>query len=321
MEPVRIVVLDGSAANPGDLSWDAFDGLGELTVYDLTDPDQVIERLQGAQVVLTNKTVLSREVFTACPTIRYAGVLSTGCNVIDLDAAKTRGITVTNIPAYSTQSVAQFTFALLLELCHRVGHHNTTVHAGKWSSAPQFCYWDYPLIELSGKTMGLMGYGNIGSAVARIALTFGMRVVAHTPHPEKARPADGVTFAGLDAVLAQADVLSLHCPLTESSRELIRAETLAKMKDGAILINTARGPLVNEDDLAEALKSGKLYGAALDVLTQEPPVEGSPLMGLDNCIITPHIAWAPRETRARLIALGAENIRAWLAGTPQNVVC
>lgn len=317
---MKIVILDGSAANPGDLSWDGIAALGDLTVYEVTRPEQTIERLRGAQAALTNKTVLDQAVFDACPDLNYVGVLATGYNVVDLDAARAHGVTVTNIPAYSTDSVAQFVFALLLELCHRVGHHNATVQAGKWSASPQFCYWDYPLIELKGKTMGLVGYGNTGSAVARIALAFGMKVIVNTPHPEKAAPLDGVTFAPLDEVLASADVVSLHCPLFDSTRNLIRAETIALMKNGAILINTSRGPVVNEADLAAALKSGKLSGAAVDVLTQEPPVDGSPLFGLDNCIITPHIAWAPREARLRLMDIAAANLKGWIDGTPQNVV-
>lgn len=317
---MKIVILDGSAANPGDLSWDGVAALGSLTVHEVTRPEQTIGRLKGAQAALTNKTILDKAVFDACPDLKYVGVLATGYNVVDLAAARAHGVTVTNIPAYSTGSVAQFVFALLLELCHRVGHHSETVHAGRWSAAPQFCYWDYPLMELAGKTMGLVGCGSIGSAVAKLALAFGMKVVVNTPHPEKADAPDGVIFADLDTVLSVSDVVSLHCPLFDSTRDLIRAETLAKMKDGAILINTSRGPVVHEADLAQALKSGKLYGAAVDVLTQEPPVDGSPLFGLDNCIITPHIAWAPREARMRLMDIAVSNLKGWMAGSPQNVV-
>lgn len=317
---MKIVILDGSAANPGDLSWDGIAALGELTVHEVTRREVTVERLRDAQAALTNKTVLDRAVLDACPELRYIGVLATGYNVVDLAAARDRGITVTNIPAYSTACVAQFVFALLLEVCHRVGYHNGTVHAGKWSAAPQFCYWDYPGIELAGKTMGLVGYGSIGSAVAKLALAFGMNVIVNTPHPEKAAPAEGVVFADLDTVLAVSDVVSLHCPLFPATRNLIRAETLAKMKDGAILINTSRGPVVNEADLAAALNSGKLYAAAVDVLSQEPPSDGSPLFGLDNCIVTPHIAWAPREARMRLMDAAAANLKAWLDGRPQNVV-
>lgn len=317
---MKIVILDGSAANPGDLSWDGIGALGELTVYETTLQSETVSRLQGVQIALTNKTVLDKAVFNACPDLKYVGVLATGYNVVDLAAARAHGVTVTNIPAYSTDSVAQFVFALLLELCSKVALHDRAVRADRWANSSQFCFWDAPLVELAGKTMGLIGYGNTGSAVARIALAFGMKVVVNTPHPEKAAPLDGVSFAGLDTVLASADVLSLHCPLFDSTRDLIRAETLAKMKDGAILINTSRGPVVNEADLAAALKSGKLYGAAVDVLAQEPPVNGSPLIGLPNCIVTPHIAWAPREARMRLMNIAAENLRAWLAGTPQNVV-
>lgn len=317
---MRIVILDGSAANPGDLSWTPIAQLGELVVHDFTQPEQTIPRLQGAQVALTNKTVLNEAVFAACPDLRYVGVLATGYNVVDLAAARARGILVTNIPAYSTDSVAQFVFALLLELCSKVALHDQAVRDGEWARANQFCFWKAPLVELAGKTMGLVGYGNIGSAVARIALAFGMQVLACTPHPEKAASPSGVAFASLDEVLAQSDVVSLHCPLFDSTHRLIRAETIATMKDGAILINTSRGPVVDEADLAAALTSGKLSAAAVDVLCQEPPADGSPLIGLSNCIVTPHIAWAPREARLRLLDVAAANLRGWLAGEPQNVV-
>ena len=317
---MRIVILDGSAANPGDLSWTPIAQLGELVVHDFTQPEQTIPRLQGAQVALTNKTVRNEAVFAACPDLRYVGVLATGYNVVDLAAARVRGILVTNIPAYSTDSVAQFVFALLLELCSKVALHDQAVRDGEWARANQFCFWKAPLVELAGKTMGLVGYGNIGSAVARIALAFGMQVLACTPHPEKAASLSGVAFASLDEVLAQSDVVSLHCPLFDSTRRLIRAETIATMKDGAILINTSRGPVVDEADLAAALTSGKLSAAAVDVLCQDPPADGSPLIGLSNCIVTPHIAWAPREARLRLLDVAAANLRGWLAGEPQNVV-
>lgn len=317
---MRIVILDGSAVNPGDLTWAPIAELGELTVYDATAPGQTIPRLQGAQVALTNKTVLDEAVFAACPDLRYVGVLATGYNVVDLAAARARGIPVTNIPAYSTDAVAQFVFALLLELCSKVALHHRAVRDGEWARAGQFCFWKAPLVELAGKTMGLVGYGHIGSAVARIALAFGMQVLAHTPHPDRAAPLPGVTFASLGEVLVRSDVVSLHCPLFPSTRHLIREDTIAQMKDGAILINTARGPVVDEAALAAALRSGKLAAAAVDVLEQEPPVDGSPLIGLDNCIVTPHIAWAPRETRLRLLDIAVGNLRAWLAGAPQNVV-
>ena len=317
---MRIVILDGSAANPGDLSWAPIAALGELIVHDSTAPEQTIPRLRGAQAALTNKTVLDEAVFAACPDLRYVGVLATGYNVVDLAAARARSIPVTNIPAYSTDSVAQFVFALLLEVCSKVALHDRAVRDGEWARASQFCFWKAPLIELAGKTMGLVGYGHIGSAVAKLALAFGMCVLAHTPHPEKAAPLPGVTFVSLDEVLSRSDVVSLHCPLFDSTRRLIRADTIAKMKDGAILINTSRGPVVDEADLAAALRSGKLSAAAVDVLCQEPPVDGSPLIGLSNCIVTPHIAWAPREARLRLLDIAAANLRGWMEGRAQNVV-
>ena len=317
---MRIVILDGSAANPGDLSWTPIAQLGELVVHDFTQPEQTIPRLQGAQVALTNKTVLNEAVFAACPDLRYVGVLATGYNVVDLAAARVRGILVTNIPAYSTDSVAQFVFALLLELCSKVALHDQAVRDGEWARANQFCFWKAPLVELAGKTMGLVGYGNIGSAVARIALAFGMQVLACTPHPEKAASLSGVAFASLDEVLAQSDVVSLHCPLFDSTRRLIRAETIATMKDGAILINTSRGALVDEPALIAALQNGVIAGAGLDVQETEPPAADNPLYDMDNVILTPHMGWKGLETRQRLVALLAGNIRSYLEGRPIHVV-
>ena len=317
---MRIVILDGSAANPGDLSWTPIAQLGELVVHDFTQPEQTIPRLQGAQVALTNKTVLNEAVFAACPDLRYVGVLATGYNVVDLAAARVRGILVTNIPAYSTDSVAQFVFALLLELCSKVALHDQAVRDGEWARANQFCFWKAPLVELAGKTMGLVGYGNIGSAVARIALAFGMQVLACTPHPEKAASLSGVAFASLDEVLAQSDVVSLHCPLFPSTEGIINKDTIAKMKDGVKIINTSRGPLIVEEDLKEGLNSGKVSGAAVDVVSTEPIREDNPLLGAKNMIITPHIAWAPRESRQRLMDIAVDNLRQFVDGKPQNVV-
>lgn len=317
---VKIVVLDGLAANPGDLSWDGLAALGELTVYDDTPRPQIAQRLQGAQAAISNRMVMDGAVFAACPDLRYLGLLATGYNLVDLDAARAHGVTVCNVPAYSTESVAQTVFALLLELTNHAARYDGAVRAGRWVDAPALCVGDAPIMELSGKTMGLVGYGNTGSAVARLALAFGMRVVVNTPHPDRAVPVPGVTFQGLDEVLARADVLSLHCPLFDSTRRLICAETIAKMKDGAILINTSRGPVVDEDDLAAALRSGKLRGAGLDVLCREPPEGDCPLAGLPNCVITPHVAWASREARSRLLAETAENLRAFQEGRPRNVV-
>lgn len=317
---MKIVVLDGIAANPGDLSWDALARLGQLTVYDDTPRAQIAQRLQGAQAAISNRMVMDEAVFSACPDLRYLGLLATGYNLVDLDAARAHGVTVCNVPAYSTQSVAQTVFALLLELTSHTARYDSAVRQGRWGDAPSLCVGDAPIMELAGKTMGIVGYGNTGSAAARIALAFDMRVVVYTPHPDKAALGAGIVFADLDEVLTQADVLSLHCPLFDSTRRLIRRETIAKMKDGAILINTSRGPVVDEADLADALKSGKLRGAGLDVLCREPPEASCALAGLDNCVITPHVAWASREARARLLAETVENLRSFQAGRPRNVV-
>lgn len=316
---MKIVILDGYAENPGDLSWEPIACQGDFTVYDRTPPEEVISRIGQAEIVFTNKTPLPRAVFDACPSIRYVGVLATGYNVVDLSAASDHGVTVTNIPSYGTQAVAQYVFALLLELCHHVGHHSQSVHAGRWSQAQDFCYWDYPLIDLEGTTMGIVGYGRIGQAVARLARAFGMQVLAYSPR-RPIPPEDGVSPADLDTLLARSDVLSLHCPLNEDSRGLICRQTLERMKRGVLLINTARGPLIVEEDLRTALESGQVGGAALDVLAEEPPRHGSPLIGAPNCIITPHIAWAARAPRVRLMEIAASNLAAWLQGRPVNVV-
>lgn len=311
---MKIVILDGHVENPGDLSWDALAALGELTVYDRTAPQDVIARIGDAPIVITNKTVLTRGIFDACPAIRYVGVLATGYNVVDIAAAKERGIVVTNVPAYSTQSVAQFTMALLLEICHHVGRHSDSVHAGKWSACPDFAYWDYPLIELAGKTLGVIGYGRIGQATAKAAQALGMKVLAYSRHGQ------GEPYVPLEELYARADVISLHCPLTAENTGMINRETIAKMKDGVILLNTARGALINEADLREALLSGKVYAAAADVAAMEPIPADSPLLGLDNMIFTPHIAWACYETRQRLMDIAVDNVRQFLNGTPVNNV-
>jgi len=311
---MKIVVLDGYAANPGDLSWEAFEQLGEITVYDRTAAADVAARIADADIALTNKTVLTRDLLAGAGKLKYVGVLATGYNVVDVAAAKELGVTVTNIPAYSTDSVAQMTFALLLEICHRAGHHSDAVHAGRWTSNPDFCFWDMPQMELAGKTMGIVGYGRIGKKVAEIARCFGMKVIAWTRTPRDPE------CVSLDELLAQSDVISLHCPLFPQTQNLINAETIAKMKDGAIIINTSRGPVINEADLAAALKSGKIYAAASDVATVEPITADNPLLDAPNMIITPHIAWATHEARARLLKIAAENIRAFAAGAPVNVV-
>ena len=295
-------------------SWGPLQELGELTVYDRTPPEAVLERIGDAEAIYTNKTVLSRELIQAMPSVRFIGVLATGYNVVDVQAARERGIVVCNIPTYGTDAVAQYVFALLLELCHRVAHHAQAVQEGRWTACPDFCFWDYPLIELSGKTMGIVGYGRIGQRTAQIARAFGMQVLAYDAfvQAEECVP--------LDELLERSDVVSLHCPLFPETRHIIRGETIARMKDGAILINTSRGPLVDEAALREALTSGKLYGAAVDVVSTEPVQPDNPLLGLENCLITPHIAWAPRESRQRLMDIAVENLRCFLRGAPQNVV-
>lgn len=311
---MKIVVLDGYAANPGDLSWSAFEQLGELTVYDRTAPEDVSSRLEGAAMVLTNKTVLTRELMAGAKDLKYVGVLATGYNVVDVAAARELGITVCNIPAYSTDSVAQMVFALLLEICQHVGDHSRAVHGGRWTASKDFCFWDSPLIELAGKTMGIVGYGRIGKKVAEIARCFGMKVVAWTRTPRDPE------CVRLDELLQVSDVISLHCPLFPETQNLINRESIAKMKDGVILINTARGPVINDADLADALKSGKVYAAACDVASVEPIPANNPLLGLENMIFTPHIAWATHEARARLMDIAVENAKAFLTGTPINVV-
>ncbi|MBI5397369.1 MAG: D-2-hydroxyacid dehydrogenase [Verrucomicrobia bacterium] len=314
----RIVVLDGFTLNPGDLDWSGLQTLGEFTVHDRTPPHEVMPRANGAQIVLTNKTVLDAAVIAALPRLRYIGVLATGYNVVDIAAAAARGIPVTNTPGYGTPAVAQHTFALLLELCHHVGHHAATTREGRWCDSPDFCYWDFPLTELAGLTLGVVGYGAIGRAVARIGRAFGMNIIAHTEPP--CAPEDGVEFVPLDDVFRRADVVTLHCPLTEATRNLVNARRLALMKPTAFLINTSRGPLVAEQDLADALNAGRIAGAGLDVLAVEPPGRTNPLFAAKNCLITPHIAWATRAARQRLMDIAVANVRAFLAGQPQNVV-
>ena len=311
----KIIVLDGAVENPGDLSWEPLAALGDLTVYDYTAPEDTIARIGDASVILTNKTVISAGVMAACPALRYIGVLATGYNIIDIAEAKKRGIVVANVPAYSTPTVAQFTMALLLEICLRVGHHSRVVHEGKWSACRDFSFWDYPLIELQGKTLGIVGYGSIGKAVAKVAKAFGMNVLAYSRHG-----AEEDAVATLDELYARADIVSLHCPLTAENTGMINAEAIAKMKDGVIILNTARGGLINESDLRRALLSGKVYAAASDVTAREPINADSPLLGLDNMIITPHIAWAATEARQRLMDIATDNVRKYLAGTPQNNV-
>ena len=317
---MKIVVLDGYTENPGDLSWDALGALGELTVYDRTDsPEQTVERIGDSEIVVTNKTPLTRAVLEACPAIRCIAVLATGYNVVDCAAARERGIPVSNVPAYGTDAVAQFTIAMLLEICHHVAHHSDTVHEGRWERCPDFCYWDYPLIELAGKTMGIIGFGRIGRQVGRIARALGMEVLAHNPSTCPEGEAIG-RYVSLEELLAASDVISLHCPLFPETAGLVNRETIAGMKDGVILLNSSRGGLVVEEDLAQALNSGKVCAAAVDVVSTEPIRGDNPLLGAKNCLITPHIAWAPLESRQRIMETTAENIRAFLDGRPVHVV-
>lgn len=315
---MKIVILDAYAANPGDLSWDEFAALGELTVYDRTAQEDAAARIGDAEVVFINKVRLTDEIFAACPNLKLVSILATGYNIVDLAAAKRRGITVCNVPGYSTRAVVQMTFALLLEICQQVGLHSGAVHTGRWQTCPDFCFWDRPLNELDGKTMGIVGYGAIGSAVGTVAQALGMKLLVTARH-EKPVP-EGARFVSLPELLAQSDVVSLHCPQTAENARMIDAGALAQMKDGAILLNTARGGLLDEQAVADALRSGKLLAAGMDVVSAEPIRADNPLLTAPNCFLTPHIAWAPLETRRRLQAISAENLRAFLAGKPQNVV-
>ena len=319
---MKIVVLDGYTENPGDLSWGRLEELGEFIVYDrssLTDEDEAIARIGEAEIVITNKTPITKRVLDNCPSIRYIGVLATGYNVVDYVYAAKKGIPVTNVPGYGTDTVAQFTFALLLEICHHVAHHSEAVHAGRWEQSPDFCFCDYPQIELAGKTIGIIGFGRIGQKVGTIAKAFGMKVLAYSPHEYESGKAIG-TYVNLDTLLAESDVISLHCPLFPETEGIINQATIAKMKDGVILLNNGRGPLVVEQDLADALNSGKIQAAAVDVVSAEPIKGDNPLLTAKNCFITPHIAWATKEARQRIMDCAVNNVKAFLSGAPENVV-
>ena len=319
---MKIVVLEGYTENPGDLSWEELAGLGELTVYDrtsLTDEAEIISHIGDAEVVITNKTPISRRVMDACPGMKFISVLATGYNIVDCRYAREKGIPVTNVPTYGTAAVGQFAIALLLEVCHHVAHHDRAVHEGRWESCPDWCFWDYPLIELDGKTMGIIGFGRIGQRTGAIARAMGMKILAHDQHPNEAGRAIA-DYVPLDELLARSDVIALHCPLFPSTQGIINRDTIAKMKDGVILINNSRGPLVVEQDLADALESGKVYAAGLDVVSTEPIRGDNPLLKAKNCIITPHISWAPRESRQRIMDCAVANVRAYLDGAPINVV-
>ena len=316
---MKIVILEGNAVNPGDLSWDAIRQFGDVTIYDRTAPEDAASRIGDAEIILINKTPITPEVMEQCPNLKLICVEATGYNVVDCAAAKERNVLVCNVPAYSTNCVAQFTFALLLEICNRVGLHNTSVHAGDWCISPDFCYWLTPQTELSGKTLGIIGFGQIGRAVAKIADAFGMRVLAYN----RSRCPEGEVlgeYVALDQLLAEADIVSLHCPMTEQTANIINRNTIAKMKDGAILINTARGGLINEKDLAAALETGKLRAFAADVVSAEPITADNPLLTAPNCILTPHMAWAPAEARQRIIDITVQNIAGYLNKKPINVV-
>lgn len=315
----RIVALDGYGLNPGDLSWENMAELGELTVYDRTAPDEIVSRATGAEIVLTNKTPLTQETLEKLPQLRYIGVLATGYNIVDTEAAKKRGIVVTNIPAYSSESVAQMVFAHLLNVASDVANHSQSVKAGEWANCKDFCFLKSPIFELAGKSIGIVGFGNIGSTVARIAHAFDMKVYAKTSKRKEDLP-DYVEPVTLETLLAESDVITLHCPLTDSTRNLINRETIALMKPTAIVINTGRGPLVNEQDLADALNNGRIKAAGVDVLSQEPPRADNPLIQARNCYITPHIAWATFEARNRLMKIATDNIRQYLAGNTVNQV-
>ena len=308
---MKIIVLDGYGLNPGDLNWEGFETLGELTVYDRTLPSELMQRAAGAEVLITNKTLITAENMADLPELKYIGVLATGYNVVDIDAAKACGIVVTNIPAYSTASVAQMVFAHILNITQRVGYYADENKQGRWTKNADFCYWDTQLVELQGKKMGIVGFGNIGQATARIAQAFGMEVCVYSSKPQFVLPS-GIKKMDLDELFAECDVISLHCPLTQDTKEMVNAERLSKMKSNAILINTGRGPLINEQDLADALNEGRIAAAGLDVLSVEPSVEGNPLLTARNCFITPHIAWATLEARTRLMEIAVQNLKSYL---------
>lgn len=318
---MKIVILDGYTENPGDLSWEGFEAMGDLTVYDrTTDHSQIAARIGDAEIILTNKTPVSREVIDACPRLKYIGLLATGYNVVDVKAAKEAGIIVTNIPTYGTDAVSQYAIALLLELCHHIGEHSDCVKRGDWTKNQDWCFWNHPLIELAGKTMGIIGFGRIGQGTARIAQALGMKVLAYDTYQNPQLVSETCTYASLDQVFASSDVIALHCPLFPETEGIINKDTIGKMKDGVMIINNSRGPLIVESDLRDALNSGKVAGAAVDVVSAEPISMDNPLLDAANCIITPHIAWAPKESRQRLMDLAVENLHAFLSGAPQNVV-
>ena len=317
---MKIIVLDGYTLNPGDLSWEQLNQMGELTVYDRTPEDKVVERIGSAEIVYTNKTIISRESIEKIPNLKWIGLLATGYNVVDVTAAKEKGILVANIPSYGTPAVAQMVFALLLEVCHHVWEHSTAVKTGEWTNNDDWCFWKYPLIELVGKTMGIIGYGRIGQQTGKIAQAFGMSVLAYDEFQNKELENNLMKYVTLDELLEGSNVISLHCPLFDSTAGIINKNTIAKMKNGVIIINTSRGPLIVEKDLSDALNSGKVYAAAADVVSTEPIQMDNPLLNAKNMILTPHIAWAPKESRARLMNIAVENLKTFLDGKPMNIV-
>lgn len=317
---MKIVVLDGYTLNPGDLNWDGLKDLGDVQVYDRTPSDKILERIGDAEAIFTNKVPITRDTLEKT-NLKFIGVLATGYNIIDTEAAKEKGVVVTNIPTYGTDSVAQMVFAHILQICHHVYEHDAAVKNGEWTNNKDWCFWNYPLIELADKTMGIIGYGRIGQATGRVAQAFGMKVIAYDEYQNKDLENENMKYAkDLDELLANSDVISLHCPLTDNTKGIVNKDNIAKMKDGVMIINTSRGPLVVEGDLAEALNSGKVYGAGLDVVSVEPIREDNPLLKAKNIIITPHIAWAPKEARYRLMNIAVDNLRAFIGGNPVNVV-
>jgi len=316
---MKIVILDGYTENPGDLSWAELEKLGEVTVYDRTPAEEIVSRIGDAEIVITNKTPISRETMDACPNMKYIAVLATGYNVIDTAAAKEKGIPVSNVPTYGTAAVGQFAIAMLLEICHHVAHHSRTVYEGKWNACADWCYWDYPLIELDGKTMGIIGFGRIGQTTGRIAKAMGMKVLAYS-RSVREEGKDIAEYVSLERLLAESDVIALHCPLFPETEKIINAGTISKMRDGVMIINNSRGQLIDEQALADALNSGKVAAAGLDVVSTEPIRGDNPLLTAKNCLITPHISWAPKEARQRIMDCSEKNLRAYLDGSPVNVV-
>lgn len=317
---MKIIVLDGYTENPGDLSWEPLEQLGQVTVFDRTPAEEIVERIGDAQAVYTNKTPITKETIEKCPNIKFIGVLATGYNVVDMMAAADAGIVVANIPTYGTDAVAQYAIALLLELCHHIGEHSDCVKAGEWSKNQDWCFWKHPLVELAGKTLGIIGYGRIGQRTARIAEALGMRVLVYSQHPKETLDHMADKYVSLDELFAMSDVISLHCPLFPSTEGIVNKSSIAKMKDGVKIINTSRGQLIVEEDLADALNSGKVSGAAVDVVSTEPIRADNPLLKAKNIIITPHIAWAPKESRQRLMDIAVDNLKHFMDGTPVNVV-